>query len=368
MRSQTFLTLCIIFCALLGSSCNRLGLSARTNNERLLEITREYRTSHGSSPDQIPFSITRDDENDYFKLIQKYVNQRNFPKLESEALNDRATRTRFVGGVWKLNEFYLAAGKLRRGDPSTDASWNALLTTLKVWVSAYPKSATARIALAEAYVNYAWEGRGEASADETSEQQWQALRERAQTARSTLIEAASLEEKCPYWYEAMQHVAHLQGWKTSEARELMEQAVLFEPHYYHFYREYAYFLEPRWYGTPGEAEAFAEEVSTRLGEKEGAFIYFEIASLLTCQCNPEPGHMENLSWPKIMQGYQALDELYGVSSLKLNRYAHMALLAGDRDVARQAFLQIGDRWNPDAWDTKADFDQAKQQTLNQSND
>ena len=368
MRSQTFLTFCTVVCALLASSCDRLSLSAQTNDGRLLEIAREYRASHDSSPDGIPFPTTTDDEDDYYKLIQKYVNQRNFPKLESEAQNDRMTRTRFVGGVWKLNEFYLAAGRLRRGDPSTDASWNALLTTLKVWVSAYPNSATARIALAQAYVNYAWEGRGEASASDTSEQQWQAMRERAQIARSTLIEAASLEEKCPYWYEAMQHVAHLQGWKTFEARELMEQAILFEPHYYHFYREYAYFLEPRWYGTPGEAEAFAEDISNRLGEKEGTFIYFEIASLLTCQCNPEPGHMEQLSWPKIKQGYQSLNELYGVSNLKLNRYAHMALLAGDRDAARQAFLRIGDRWNPDTWDTKANFDQAKQQALNQPND
>ena len=74
--------------------------------------------------------------------------------------------------------------------------------------------------------------------------------------------------------------------------------------------------------------------------------------------------MERLSWLKIKQGYRALGELYGVSNLKLNRYANMAILAGDRDVARQVFLQIGDRWNPDAWGTKAYFDEVKQQALN----
>jgi hypothetical protein len=73
-------------------------------------------------------------------------------------------------------------------------------------------------------------------------------------AASTLADAAKLREKCPYWYEAMQVVALNQGWNKSEARELMEQAAAFEPGFYHFYREYANFVLPKWYGETGKRE------------------------------------------------------------------------------------------------------------------
>jgi hypothetical protein len=183
---------------------------------------------------------------------------------------------------------------------------------------------------------------------------------RAALARAILKKASQLTEKCSYWYEAMQHVAQAQGWRKSEARELMEQAVSFEPSYYHAYREYARYLDPRWYGSDGEAEAFADEISNRVGGKEGAFLYFEIASLLTCQCNPSPAHMKKLSWPKIQKGYEALDQLYGVSTLKRNRFAYMAYLAADRAVTQKVLLQAGDDWDKQTWGSKDHFEDVRE--------
>jgi hypothetical protein len=304
----------------------------------------------------ISSSTIADDEDLYVSQIRKYVNLQNFDELEKTANEARIGKSRFVGGVWKLFAFYLAVGRIPDGEPSTEAAWTARLTTLKIWESAHPESVTARVALAEMYVNYAWDGRGSGSADTVTQSQWKLLRERAELARSTLIVAARLKEKCPYWYEAMQHVAQAQGWKKSEARELMQQAVLFEPDYYHFYREFAYFLEPRWYGQPGEAEAFADEISNRVSGQQGNFLYFEIASLLTCQCNPDPAHMANLSWPKIQRGYAALDQLYGVSNLKRNRFAYMAYLGADRPVAGVVLTQIGDNWDKEIWGGKERFE------------
>ncbi len=81
----------------------------------------------------------------------------------------------------------------------------------------------------------------------------------------------------------MQQLAIAQGWNRSQARQLLDQAVAFEPDYYHYYREHANYLLPKWYGEPGEAEAFAEEASNKVGGQEGKFVYFEIASLIMCQ-------------------------------------------------------------------------------------
>jgi len=350
-----------------GISCVRRVTLAHPDNDSVLKIAREYRQSdrHASvvpipirsqveRPISLPGNI--DDEKLYEGQIRSYFDQGNFDQLEKTADEARVGKGRFIGGVWKLNSFYLAVSRISAGQPTTEAAWAARLAMLKKWESARPESVTARVALAEAYVNYAWDARGSGYADTVTQDEWKLLEQRAELAKSNLMEAARLKEKCPYWYETMQHVAQLQGWKKSEARELMEQAVLYEPGYYHYYREYAYFLEPRWYGEPGEAEAFAEEISNRVGGQQGDFLYFEIASLLTCQCNPEPGHMANLSWPKIQRGYAALDQLYGVSNLKRNRFAYMAYLGGDGHVAGVALTQIGDNWDKEIWGSKERFE------------
>jgi hypothetical protein len=54
-------------------------------------------------------------------------------------------------------------------------------------------------------------------------------------------------------------VALSEGWDKAQAKELLDAAVAFEPTYYNVYREYLNFLLPKWYGEPGEAEAFAEQ-------------------------------------------------------------------------------------------------------------
>jgi hypothetical protein len=307
-----------------------------------------------------PVAPKVDEEEPYQSEIESYLDQGDFDRLDEEAHQARVGKTRFTGGAWKLYSLYFAVTTLPEEEPVDDSNWNLRLDKLKAWVTANPESVTAQIALADAYVNYGWYVRGTGYANTVAPGQWELFEQRAMLARAILEKASQLSEKCPYWYEAMQHVAQAQGWKKSEARELMEQAVSSEPGYYYFYREYARYLDPRWYGGDGEVEAFADEISSRVGGKEGAFLYFEIASLLTCQCGSSPTHMKKLSWPKIQEGYEALDQLYGVSSLKRNRFANMAYLAADRAVTQKVLLQIGDDWDEQTWASKDHFEDVRE--------
>ena len=301
-----------------------------------------------------------DEEEPYQSEIKSYLDEGDFDRLDEEAHQARVGKVRFTGGTWKLISFYSAVTTLPEGDSIDDSDWNLRLDKLKAWVTAKPDSVTAQIALADAYVNYGWYVRGTGLANTVAPAQWELFEQRATLARAILKKASQLSEKCPYWYEAMQHVAQAQGWKKSEARELMEQAVSFEPGYYHAYREYARYLDPRWYGEDGEVEAFADEISSRVGGKEGAFLYFEVASLLTCQCGGSPAHMKKLSWPKIQEGYEALNQLYGVSTLKRNRFAYMAYLASDRAVTQKTLLEIGDHWDKQTWGNKDFFETVRE--------
>jgi hypothetical protein len=193
--------------------------------------------------------------------IPGYLAQKDYDSLERAARKARMAKTRLSRGVWKLYVFYEAVSEPSARGPATEEDWTSHIATLKSWGSTRPESATARIALAEAYENYADKARGSGYANTVSEDGWKLYGERNELAASTLAEAAKLKEKCPYWYEAVQDLAIAQGWDKSQARKLFEEAAAFEPTYYHYYREYANFLLPKWYGEPGEAEAFAEEVS-----------------------------------------------------------------------------------------------------------
>lgn len=113
----------------------------------------------------------------------------------------------------------------------------------------------------------------------------------------------------------MQHVAFEEGWDKVDARELLDQALAFEPSYYHYYREHADYLQPQWYGAPGEIQSFAEEVSSHLPDTDRSILYFRVISSLACNCAPEVAGLPGTSWPKIKTGYANAQRLYGNSNL-----------------------------------------------------
>jgi|HubBroStandDraft_6_1064221.scaffolds.fasta_scaffold265202_1 hypothetical protein len=351
-----------------GISCGRTHASGPVDKATIIAAVRDYGTTKPSN--QIgtanPPKVGNDaaplrpgDEGEYRTQVAAYLVEKNFDQLEKEVRQARESKSRFAGGVWVLFGFYDGVSEPVVGDQASDSDWKYHIGLLKNWIQARPESAAARLALAETYVKYADVARGSGYANTVSETGWKLDSERTDLAARELVEASRLKEKCPFWYEVMQQVALVQGWEKSETRELFDNAIAFQPDYYHYYREYANFLLPKWYGGPGEAERFAEEASSRVGGQEGSFIYFEIATLVTCQCDSTDADMENLSWPKIKAGYAALGQLYGYSNLKLNRYAHMAVEAGDKAAAQEAFSKIGDDWDHGVWHTGQKFETAK---------
>jgi Domain of unknown function (DUF4034) len=290
----------------------------------------------------------------YAKLVG-----RQFDELDQIAREARVKQTRFPGGVWVLYDLYAGLSEPMGANEAAESDWNNHIDLLKAWIAARPESVTPRLALAETYVKFSYKARGDGYASTVSRKGWNLYYERNDLALSVLIEAAKLKERCPFWFEVMQHVVLAQGWEKQQARQLLDRAIAFEPHYYHFYREYAYYLLPKWYGARGDAEAFADETLKHVPGPEGKFLYFEIASLLTCQCDSTDSDMENLSWPTIKEGYTAMGQMYGYSNLKQNRYAHMAVEASDQATAREVFVSIGDDWDHQVWHSNANFENAK---------
>ncbi|HYL86599.1 MAG TPA: DUF4034 domain-containing protein, partial [Candidatus Angelobacter sp.] len=246
------------------SSCGRTHASAATApaaSDAVLKTIQDYGRGHSTLLS--PGSATKptETEENYEARISDLLVQENFAELEKIGRQNRTEKGRLLGGVWKTFAFYVGITKASATGRESAAFYEQQIARAKKWIAAYPDSATARLALAELYLDYGSFARGNGTADTVSESQWNQLNTLSAQAKAILLEASTLKEKDPAWYFEMQLIALDEGWDKEKARELFDQATAFEPDYYHFYRQYANYLLPQWYGEAGDVRALAEEVS-----------------------------------------------------------------------------------------------------------
>lgn len=289
---------------------------------------------------------------EYQDVVARLFTREEFDQLDCLADSARSFKARFAGGMWKLHNFYTALDSPRLHP--TPADWNQHMHHLSRWVARKPNSMTARVALAEALLAYAWEARGDGTADTVSNDGWRLFEQRTEEAKTVLLSAKVLP-MCPEWYVAMQRVALAQGWKRERAATLLQQAVAFEPGYFYFYRMFANYLLPQWFGEEGDSERFAKDAADRLGGARGDILYAQIAS---CMCDPEE-RFKNMSWPRIQRGFAAMEGQYGQSVINRNAFAYMAVKKNDAIVADRELSSIGDRWDKDVWHNKSYYDSCK---------
>ena len=297
----------------------------------------------------------------YESAIGELLRQEKFDELERTADSLLASKARFSGGVWKIRSFHAALSSPWT-DYDKDAARIAHLERLKRWTLLKPNSISARVALAWGYISYGLMARGSGYANTVTEEGWKQYGERREMARATLQQASTLKAKSPEWFLAMLAVSESDN-RPEELQSLLEQSIAFEPLYYSFYRNYAANLLPKWSGNEGDSEKFAEGISNRIGGTEGDIIYFEIAWELnhqSCLCDNNPGNpLARMYWPKVVKGYRAMEQKYGLSLTKLNQFTFMAARSGYADVAQEGFARIGDNWIKGIWEEKETFDQFK---------
>jgi len=299
----------------------------------------------------------------FLDTAARILKEEKFVELDCLADHARSGKERLPGGLWKIHLLYQG---LRQPVPhpvhATQEDWTDLLQRLQRWVKARPDSITARVALALAYLDYAHDARGSGYSSTVSESGWKLFEERTAEAKRILKEASTLTTKCPEWYVGMQMVSVDQGWSVTEARALFEEANKFEPEYYTYARDLAYYLLPKWSGETGDTEKFVQEIADRIGGDRGDILYFQVAAAdyVICGCDDNP----RLSWDRIKRGFEASEKHFGVSMQNLNRIAYLASYFDERDpiYADKILTRIGDQWDVETWGSKEDFEKIRQWT------
>jgi hypothetical protein len=295
----------------------------------------------------------------YQNTVARMLTDETFAKLDCLADHLRSKKERFPGGMWKLHILYEGLhSPVPYPQHATERDWKTLLSHLQNWVSAYPKSATARVALASAYTDYAWDARGNGYTDTISENGQKLYEQRIGKAERILEDAATLPTKCPEWYYAMLRVVESEG-SRGDLGPIFDRALKFEPGYYYNARIVSTYLLPRWKGQAGDAEEFLQRLSDNIGGDEGDIVYFQVSTSLIrgCSCDDDP----HLSWPRIKKGFAASEKRYGVSMLNLNLIAFLASNYGEGDVvfAHEVLNRIGEQWDRKTWKTEDSFRSAK---------
>lgn len=280
-------------------------------------------------------------------------------ELDSLAERLRSQQLRFQGGGWQLHVLYciLSTGCLKT---QSDVAWEKRIAELQDWSRYAPSSPTPRIALADAYQDFAWKARGNGYADSVTAEGGRLFNERVQKAREILEQSEEIGRGDPEWYNSMLDVAINQGWSAAQVQALADEALSKEPGYFYVVRRIAEYLQPKWYGAPGDSERFVEAAAERIGGDEGDATYFFYAEIqiveedLCVNCLPL-----GISWSHIRKGYAAIGRLYGINNYELNALADLSLRAGEFQTAQQVFKKIGDNWDPDVWPSKLYFDKVR---------
>jgi Domain of unknown function (DUF4034) len=344
--------------ALIASSCVCAQVTSTPEEmNAVMKTIHDYGSAHQWVLSAGAPTKPTESEDDYGLRIAKLVAQEDFAQLEKIAQQDRAEKGRLLGAVWKIYEFYDAAATPVTGKKLTEADYGLLITKIKKWVKAYPDSTTAHLALVYGYLNFAGFARGTELADKVSGSQWGDFESNTAQAKTTLLEASKLKEKDPAWYYAMLKIAHNEGWDKAHFRELFDQALAFEPNYYHYYRAYANYILPQWYGEPGELQDFADEVTSKLPEPNTSMTYFQIMSSDACYCQEALKELQNIDYPKFKRGYKNVVRLFGPTNLNANRLGFVAVIFKDQEGAHEAFADIK-RMDSEIWYTQQIFDGA----------
>jgi len=297
----------------------------------------------------------------YMGAIARLLKEEKFEKLDCLADRARSNKERFPGGMWKLHTLYggLYSPIQYPVTHATRDDWNTHLPRLQRWIEARPQSVTARVALAKAYLSYAYEARGEGFAHTVSDSGWKLFGERTAEGKRILDEASTLPAKCPEWYFGMLLVAQNQGWRASDARAVFDEAFRLEPGYYYNARVLANYLLPKWTGQEGATERFTQEIADRIGGSQGDIFYFQVATApdLICGCEDDP----HLSMERIERGFEASEKQYGISMINLNQIAFLASNYRENDpiIVDKTLARIGEQWDEDTWKKREDFDRTK---------
>jgi parallel beta-helix repeat protein len=287
------------------------------------------------------------DNNEFCRQeIHMFLRSEDFDELEKMASKIRNEKRRFTNGNWQLGYFYSAFETGYGSRPFEDN-----INYCEKWISKYPESITPRIAMAVSLYQKGWSIRGRGFSNTVSPAAWEHFEHYLTKALDVLKEAEKLNIKDPALYTSWIDVA-IGLHKIDDIETSFKKGIEIEPTYYPLYSAYGFAYLPKWYGKPGQYEQLAAEAAEKTQNEIGQSLYFLLARKMTQQVKDVNEFRESgFDYNRIKQGMKDFAKQFPdfLDVEASNRLCFMACAAGNKEDARDYFIDIGDNWNTKVW-------------------
>src|SRR5262249_27568535 len=142
--------------------------------------------------------------------VDRLFEAKDIDGLEATTVELFARPSSYPDGFTGFDQFFARIGT-QPGNPP-DSTIRDRIATIEEWARRKPRSAAARVALAEIWVAYAWRARGSGWASEVTEEGWRLFRERLAKAHEAMDEARQLGDPPPRWWAAAQRIDLGENW------------------------------------------------------------------------------------------------------------------------------------------------------------
>ena len=279
----------------------------------------------------------------------RLFSESKFSELETLAAKYRLSKERVKGGSWKLRALYDGLTSPASDKSIGDNEWQAHLHQMQAWVESQPKSVTAHVAQAVAFIGYAWFVRGTKSSKDVDENAWPPFYDALKKAKESLNEVYDQRTQCVHWFVAMMAIQQLDGSEFHEFDSTFQEGTWLEPTYEYLYMLKAVYLLPKWFGQPGDWEKFAKKVADGAGNKYGDALYYFVANDMWINYGAYMVSKSQVDWDRAKRGFAVVDEMYGMDYDRLNKMAQLAMMANDQEFGVAMFDRLGDHWDPEVW-------------------
>lgn len=282
-------------------------------------------------------------------VVSKAFMAGRFDDLDALAEKYLGDAERTGSGVWKLSVFYDAFNGSNFAYQPHDLSLQRLEDQARNWMTDHPRSASAQIVYAMLLVEHAWFRRGNGTAPEVSEQQWEGYRRYLDAARDQLVASYDTAASDPQWYVTMMLIARDESWPDDAFDRLLDEAATKQPYYHDIYNLAILRNLPQWGGNAYKLQTVIENATARMRGQEGnGFIARGNWYLYTFHYRKDFFRESHASWQQMKQGFEELVAQYP-DQWNYNNYAKFACIAGDSATVNAVILKMTSIME-EAWD------------------
>lgn len=263
-------------------------------------------------------------ERDIEKSTMKFIGSRNFAELEKLASSLRLNQAKDSTGYLRMHQFYSNCGIAGLGEDDVPERINVV----REWVKKFPQSATAKIALAQIMIDYAWQARGSGYADTISREGGRLFEQRLKEAWTQL---AAIKDRPADWYRWALKTGLGQGWARTRYEQVYSECRKKYPTVDEVIWSKAMWLLPKWYGEIGESGKFLNaELKKRSGVDADVFYAQTVMAV-------EGGAITNLdsfNWQRMRKGFEEIIRRYPKDSGIKASFLSWAISYNDSDTLK----------------------------------